>query len=63
MSEKKLVRNDGSEVKVGDTVTSFRGEAATIKRIEKPARPGSTGKVETTLGVHYPGVYNLSWRE
>lgn len=52
----------GDTVVLGDTVTSFRGETATLLKVLRPERPGSSGKVTTTLGTHYATVYGLTIR-
>jgi len=45
----KLVNKDtGAEVKVGDTVTSFRGEKAIVKYLEPPHKPSASGRVYVT---------------
>lgn len=60
----KLISTDtGKEVEIGDIVASFRGELATIKGVIPPHKEGSTGRVETELGLHFPSVYNLKWIE
>jgi hypothetical protein len=42
----RLVRkSDNTEVKVGDTVTTFRGEIATLTDMQPPKHSGSTGRV------------------
>lgn len=57
----RLINAQQEEVKAGDTVTSFRGEPATVISMTPPHKPGSTGRVYTTLGEHFPGVYDLKW--
>ena len=60
----KLISTDTQqEVHIGDTVVSFRGELATVQSIIPPHKEGSTGRVQTELGLHFPGVYNLKWIE
>ncbi len=54
---------------LGDRVTSFRGEFATITGWEKPRHEGSTGRVnvkwdakpEWGIQSLYPSVFDLSW--
>ena len=48
----KLVdQKTGHEVKIGDTVTSFRGEVLYLTNLEEPRHSSSTGRV----GVKKPG--------
>jgi hypothetical protein len=56
-------KTSGIPVKIGDHVTSFRGEEATVLDIVPPRHEGSTGRVYTELGAHYPSVYDLHWIE
>jgi hypothetical protein len=56
-----LVHDDGKPVQIGDKVVTFRDEEATVISITPPHRQGSTGRVQTELGYHYPGVYGLRW--
>jgi hypothetical protein len=56
-----LVDNQNNPVKPGATVTSFRGESATLKGGQPPHHTGSTGRVWTTAGEYFPSVYNLKW--
>ena len=44
-------------------VTTFRGEQGRVEGIEKPRHSGSTGRLYTTLGSHFPGVYDCVWIE
>lgn len=48
-------------VAIGDTVYTFRGERATVTGFEPPHREGTSGRVSTTLGHHYAGVYNCEY--
>lgn len=59
----KLVHKDtGKEVEVGDTVTSFRGDFATVRFFQKPHKPSSSGKFTTGGGFeYYVGVFGLEW--
>ena len=42
----KLVRDaDGSEIQVGDSVTTFRGETVSVTDWSAPTHPGSSGRV------------------
>lgn len=60
----------GQPVAVGDTVTSFRGEKATVTRLSRAVEPGRSGKVvvrwfEKASGPtdyeseYYDGVFDL----
>ena len=64
MSEKNWVLLDKSdnEVRVGDTVTDFRGEEGKVERFDPPHKQGASGRVETTLGFHYASVYDLHYK-
>lgn len=41
----KLINEDGQEVKIGDAVTTFRGEAAVVVDWIPPQHDASTGRV------------------
>lgn len=55
----------GKAVHVGDTVTSFRGEKATLVRMSRPRIPGKSGKVVVRWidggyeQEYYDGVFGL----
>lgn len=62
----------GRSVQIGDVVTSFRGEEATVTGWQEPRHEGSTGRIRVKwLGVdgctatydldYYPSVFNLTW--
>jgi hypothetical protein len=55
--------SNGTEVKVGDEVTSFRGEKAKVLAFYPPKHGGSSGHIETTIGCHYPQVYNCKFKK
>lgn len=66
-----LVDKDGKEVKVGDHVTSFRGEGATVIGMNPPTVPYKSGKVlvkwdgkegDMSEMEYYVGVFNLGWK-
>ena len=59
----KLIHNNTSQdVKIGDRVTSFRGEEMTVTGIEAPRHSASTGRVYVNNGQgYYPSVFGLSW--
>lgn len=64
---RKLFYKDGTEVKVGDVVTSFRGEPATVRGWEQNGR----NRVYVTWGdapddpfgraEYFVSVFNLEW--
>lgn len=55
------------EVKVGDVVTDFRGDKATVKYFREPHKPSSEGKITVTedgsdwSAEYYVSVYGLEW--
>lgn len=54
----------GEPVNIGDTVTSFRGETATLHKLDRARETGRTGKVtvkadDGTLLYHYDNVWSL----
>jgi len=55
----------GETVSVGDTVTSFRGETATLIKLTRPQVSGKSGKVFVKwdeldyTGEYYDSVFNL----
>lgn len=61
----QLVRTDTRKpVKLGDTLTSFRGEAVELVGIIKPHKPESTGRVIVQgggQGQYFPSVFGLEW--
>ena len=59
----KLVDNKtGRDIRVGDTVRTFRGERAIVKSVQEPhSEFGHGGRVYTNLGGHYASVYDLKW--
>jgi hypothetical protein len=66
----KLVYTDGGrEVRIGDTITLLDGETIIIRRIDKPHKPSSTGRVQ--VGFHdtdyerefFPVVVGAEWIE
>lgn len=64
---RRLFHSDGRQVEVGDSVTGFRGEHATVVGWQEPRHAGSTGRVYVREGTYessyYPSVYNLKWKE
>jgi len=66
---KLVFKSTGQEPTIGQALTDFRGEQATLKSIEKPRHGGSTGRVyvqpfesDWTQG-YYPSVFGLEWIE
>ena len=58
--EVKLVNtNTGKEVKIGDTVTDFRGETTTVKHVQPPHKSNASGYVND----YYASVYNCKFVE
>lgn len=54
----KLVnRTTGEEVKLGDEITTFRGDTQRCKWIEPPHKPAASGKVNN----YYASVFNLEF--
>lgn len=59
----------GETVKIGERLTSFRGEAATLVGYESPKSPASAGRVyvkwegEERMSSYFPSVFNLIWSE
>ena len=53
---------DNEPVRIGDSITDFRGEVTTLAGGEPPRSAASTGRVTTPCGgSYYPSVYNLKW--
>ncbi|WP_287094881.1 hypothetical protein [Mesorhizobium sp.] len=57
MSNRHLFHPDGRPVKVGDEVTSFRGEKYIVTGWEKTGR----NRVYTTGGEYFVSVFDLTW--
>ena len=57
----QLVDDKNNPVSVGATLTSFRGDSATLTGGRPPQHAGSTGRVWTTAGEYFPNVYGLKW--
>ena len=55
------------KIRVGEIVTTFRGETAKLKSVERPRHPGSTGRVyldvNGSMHGYYPGVIGAKWKE
>lgn len=57
----------GEPIKIGETLTDFRGATATLTGGNPPHKPGSSGFVFTTrtpggsTRESYPSVFNLKW--
>jgi hypothetical protein len=52
-------RTTGKQVKVGDEVTSFRGEKTTVKYMNPPHKSSSSGFVNN----YYASVYDCKFVE
>lgn len=63
MGKWKCVDEQGNEVKRGDEVTSFRGVKARVLAFYPPKHNGSSGYMETTIGCHYPQVYECTFKK
>ena len=55
------MHNANGIVSIGDTLTSFRGESAVLINVDQYPTPGKSGKLTTTIGTHYPSVYNVTF--
>ena len=49
------------EVKVGDILITFRDIEATVISWSEPKTCNSSGRLYTTLGEHFPSVYNCKF--
>lgn len=57
--ERVLLHEDGTPVKIGDTVTSFRGDKDVVT-----GWPHTGGnRVWTEGGEYFPSVFNLKWAD
>lgn len=63
-------REDGSEVKRGDVVVSFRGERYYLDAVTRGPQPGKSAKVQVrtkwpigTASEFYAGIFNLTVTE
>ena len=61
----------GKTLKVGDTLTDFRGEKSVLTGMTPPHKPSSTGRVfvaedwgdgKKHEGSYFPGVFNAEWK-
>ena len=59
----KCIDTNGNEVKQGDEVTSFRGQRAKVLALYPPKHGGSSGQIQTTIGCHYPQVYDCKFKK
>lgn len=63
----KLILKDGTELKVGDAVVTFRGDRGTLDGWREPEWSGSTGRVYVKIkGINhewFPAVINAKWTE
>ena len=59
----------GKEVKVGDVVTTSRGEKCEVKYFRQPHKPSSEGKITVQMegsesyNEYYVGVIGAEWIE
>ena len=58
-------KKTGERVAIGDSVTDFRGNPATLAKLVRPAEPGRDGKVivEGSPVAYYAGVFDLDVRD
>lgn len=62
----RLYANDGTALKIGDKVETFRGEKAEVRGMYQPHHPGSTGRVflkfeDGSEGEYFPSVIHAHW--
>jgi hypothetical protein len=61
-----VYQESGLLVRVGDAVTTYRGDTGTVESMERPRHAGSTGRVyiklETGTAGYYPSVIRAEWR-
>lgn len=64
-----LVNKNGTEVKRGDKVVDFRGEAHIVTGWQLPKHSGSTGRVNVKKvggrfeSEFFPSVFDMAWVE
>ena len=63
----KLYAEDGTELKIGMKVNTFRDEPAEVRAMYKPHHPSSTGRVvlqfpDGSQGEYFPSVINAQWK-
>jgi len=64
----RLVHTDtGKPVEIGETVTDFRGDKATVIGMTQPRHEGSTGRIHVRAPEgyehgYYPSVFNCEWK-
>jgi hypothetical protein len=57
-----LVREvTNEEVKIGDTITSFRGDKNVLKGGTPPRYSTGAGRVFVEGAEYFPSVFNLAW--
>lgn len=57
-----LTDEAGNPIAIGQEVTDFRGDKATLKGGRSPAGAGKSGYVWTTDGAEfYPQIFKLRW--
>ena len=64
----KLYAQDGTPLRIGAQVSTFRGEKAEVRGMYQPHHPGSTGRVflrfeDGSEGEYFPSVINAQWGE
>lgn len=60
---KLVLKDTETELVVGETYKTFRGEDVVLNSIEKPHSPASTGRVHTSEGSFFPSVIGAEWIE
>jgi hypothetical protein len=64
---KLLYKKSKEEVKINDTVFSFRGEKYTVVSMTKPLHACSTGRIvvknEHRQSEFFPSVFDLEWSQ
>ena len=62
---KLINERTGTEIKIGDVVKTFRGEAATLVGMAEPRSENSTGRVylrrDGVTDALYPSVIDAKW--
>ena len=57
-----VFKRTGAPIQKGEVLEDFRGDIARILSGTPPHKPSSTGKVSTSAGEYYPGVFNCEWK-
>lgn len=62
--ERVLLHSNGTPVKIGDSVTSFRDEKATVKSWKHDGQNKMyVDWAEGGSGEYYPSVFDLKWAD